>query len=228
MDSTPPATNRSPSPATIAWQADTIAESPDAHSRLTVTPLRTPEEPASRADMRATFRLSSPAWFAQPRYTSSISVRVDPGALDSGDRSGREVVGPDAGERAAVPPDRGAHGRQDDCAAHATRRGRRTSSPSQFGQTPASSAVQGAQNVHSYEQMYASPSGATAVPHRSQFPRSSSAIEPKPADSVGPPAPAPRPRASATLLALPHPIWGGERVPPAFRFERTRETRARG
>ena len=38
IDSTPPATKRSPSPAITAWHAPTIAASPDAHSRLTVTP----------------------------------------------------------------------------------------------------------------------------------------------------------------------------------------------
>ena len=67
IDSTPPATNRSPSPASTAWQAATIAESPEAHSRLTVTPATDCGRPASSAAMRATLRLSSPAWFAQPR-----------------------------------------------------------------------------------------------------------------------------------------------------------------
>ena len=38
IDSTPPATKRSPSPAAIACDAATTAESPDAHSRFTVTP----------------------------------------------------------------------------------------------------------------------------------------------------------------------------------------------
>ena len=49
IDSTPPATNRSPSPAAIAWHAETTAESPDAQSRLTVTPATDSGSPASSA-----------------------------------------------------------------------------------------------------------------------------------------------------------------------------------
>ena len=67
IDSTPPATNRSPSPAAIAWHAPTTAERPDAHNRLTVTPATDSGRPARSAAMRATLRLSSPAWFAQPK-----------------------------------------------------------------------------------------------------------------------------------------------------------------
>ena len=67
IDSTPPATKRSPSPAAIAWHAPTTAERPDAQSRLTVTPATDSGSPASSAAIRATLRLSSPAWFAQPR-----------------------------------------------------------------------------------------------------------------------------------------------------------------
>ena len=67
IDSTPPATKRSPSPAATAWQAATTAESPDAQSRLTVTPATESGSPASRAPIRATLRLSSPAWLAQPK-----------------------------------------------------------------------------------------------------------------------------------------------------------------
>jgi hypothetical protein len=78
IDSTPPATKRSPSPAITAWQAPTTAERPDAQSRFTVTPATDSGSPASRAPMRATFRLSSPAWFAQPNQTSSISAAGTP------------------------------------------------------------------------------------------------------------------------------------------------------
>ena len=67
IDSTPPATNRSPSPAQTAWHAETTAASPEAQSRLTVTPATDSGSPASSAAMRATLRLSSPAWFAQPK-----------------------------------------------------------------------------------------------------------------------------------------------------------------
>ena len=54
-------------------------------------------------------------------------------------------------------------------AAHArTRLGRATSSPPQFGQTPLHLVARTpAQNVHSNEQMRASPSGASAAPQRS-------------------------------------------------------------
>ena len=67
IDSTPPATNRSPSPAATAWHAETTAARPDAQSRLTVTPATDSGRPARSTAMRATFRLSSPAWFAQPK-----------------------------------------------------------------------------------------------------------------------------------------------------------------
>ena len=49
IDSTPPATNRSPSPAITAWQAPTTADRPEAHSRLTVTPATDSGRPASSA-----------------------------------------------------------------------------------------------------------------------------------------------------------------------------------
>ena len=67
MDSTPPATKSSPSPARIACAAPTTAESPDAQRRLTVTPATLWGSPASSAPMRATLRLSSPAWLAAPK-----------------------------------------------------------------------------------------------------------------------------------------------------------------
>ena len=82
IDSTPPATNRSPSPAITAWQAPTTAASPEAHRRLTVTPATDSGSPASSAAIRATLRLSSPAWLAQPNQTSSISPAGDARALD--------------------------------------------------------------------------------------------------------------------------------------------------
>ena len=67
IDSTPPATTTSASPALTAWHAETTAESPDAQSRFIVTPATDSGSPASSAAMRATFRLSSPAWFAAPK-----------------------------------------------------------------------------------------------------------------------------------------------------------------
>ena len=45
---------------------------PDAQRRLTVSPGTVTGSPASSNAIRATFRLSSPAWFALPRMTSPI------------------------------------------------------------------------------------------------------------------------------------------------------------
>ena len=59
-----------------------------------------------------------------------------------------------------------------------TGRGRRTSSPPQFGQTCVRAAAQSAQNVHSKTQMYASSVGASVAAQRSHDVRSSSAIAP--------------------------------------------------
>ena len=64
--------------------------------------------------MRATLRLSSPAWLAQPRITSSI-LSAGSEARSSRPRiaAGGEVVGADLGERAAGAADRGADGVED-------------------------------------------------------------------------------------------------------------------
>ena len=74
IDSTPPPMNTSPSPTAIAWAAELIACSPEPHSRLTVSPPTSTGKSASSSAMRATLRLSSPAWLAQPRMTSSTSA----------------------------------------------------------------------------------------------------------------------------------------------------------
>ena len=71
IDSTPPATNASPSPTMMAWAALLMACRPEPHRRLTVRPPASTGSPASRPAMRATLRLSSPAWLAHPRMTSS-------------------------------------------------------------------------------------------------------------------------------------------------------------
>ena len=60
IDSTPPATNTSPSPAPIACAALFTAWRPEPHSRFTVCPATSTGSPARRAAMRATLRLSSP------------------------------------------------------------------------------------------------------------------------------------------------------------------------
>jgi hypothetical protein len=71
MLSTPPATTTSASPQRIMRAASTMALSDDAQRRLTVMPGTCSGSPASSAAMRATLRLSSPAWLAHPRMTSS-------------------------------------------------------------------------------------------------------------------------------------------------------------
>ena len=66
MLSTPPATKTSPSPTLIARAAALIAARPEEQRRLNVTAATETGSPARRAAMRATLRLSSPAWFAHP------------------------------------------------------------------------------------------------------------------------------------------------------------------
>jgi hypothetical protein len=56
------------------------------------------------------------------------------------------------------------------------RRGRRTSSPPQFGHVASISEAQPTQNVHSYEQMHASPAASSDVPQRSHTARISNAM----------------------------------------------------
>ena len=57
--------------------------------------------------MRATSRLSSPAWFAQPMKTSSTSVASTcVGGDELREHVGGEVVGADAGELPAVAAER--------------------------------------------------------------------------------------------------------------------------
>jgi len=72
IDSTPPATHSSPSPAASARLAWIAASIPEPHRRVTVAPGRETGSPASSTAILATLRLSSPAWFASPKKTSSI------------------------------------------------------------------------------------------------------------------------------------------------------------
>ena len=99
IDSTPPAMIRSASPVEMARAPSTTACSPEPHSRLTVAPGTETGSPASSAAMRATLRLSSPAWLAQPNRTSSMasgstfvratSARTTTAARSSGRTSAR-------------------------------------------------------------------------------------------------------------------------------------------
>ena len=67
IDSVPPARQISASPAAIARAAELIASIPEPHSRLTVAPGTWTGRPASSTPIRATLRLSSPAWLAAPQ-----------------------------------------------------------------------------------------------------------------------------------------------------------------
>ena len=78
MLSTPPAMNTSPWPLQIACAAALIAWRPEPHRRLTVWPGTSTGSPASSKAMRATLRLSSPAWLPQPMITSSTPFGSTP------------------------------------------------------------------------------------------------------------------------------------------------------
>ena len=75
MLSTPPAITSSASPLRIARAAMATASMLDPHSRFTVEPGTSCGSPASNSAMRATLRLSSPAWLAQPKMTSSTAAQ---------------------------------------------------------------------------------------------------------------------------------------------------------
>ena len=74
MDSVPPAMQMSSSPAAMARAAEAMASMPEPHSRFTVAPGTSTGSPASSTPIRATLRLSSPAWLAAPQYTSSTDA----------------------------------------------------------------------------------------------------------------------------------------------------------
>ena len=57
----------SASPAAIVRAASATASMPEPHSRFTVAPGTSTGSPASSTAIRATFLLSSPAWFAAPQ-----------------------------------------------------------------------------------------------------------------------------------------------------------------
>ncbi len=78
MLSTPPATNTSPSPQVMAWAATAIALRPLPQLRCSTEPGTSIGKPATSAAWRATQRLSSPPWLAQPTTTSSILSAAKP------------------------------------------------------------------------------------------------------------------------------------------------------
>src|SRR5260370_20195807 len=71
MDSTPPATYTSPSPAITRCAASAMACNPDEQKRLTVMPGTLTGRPARSAICRAMFMPVAPSGFAQPMITSS-------------------------------------------------------------------------------------------------------------------------------------------------------------
>ncbi|CAK0592128.1 Uncharacterised protein [Burkholderia pseudomallei] len=71
IDSTPPATNTSPSPAITRCAASAIVCNPDEQKRLTVIPGTPTGSPARSAICRAMFAPVAPSGFAQPISTSS-------------------------------------------------------------------------------------------------------------------------------------------------------------
>src|SRR5260221_670718 len=78
IDSTPPAMTTSAPPAWISRAAAMVACMPEPQSGLTVWPGTSTGKPARRRPIGATLRLSSPAWLAQPKITSSTSPGSSP------------------------------------------------------------------------------------------------------------------------------------------------------
>ena len=111
MLSTPPATTRSASPERTILAAMATASRPEPQSRLTVPPGTSTGRPASSVAIRATLRLSSPAWLAQPSRTSSIAPQSTDGSarLSARTTCAARSSGRTGAERAAVAAERGAH-----------------------------------------------------------------------------------------------------------------------
>ncbi len=117
IDSVPPATKTSPSPAAMACAAATIADMPEPQRRLMVWPGTDIGSPASRTAIRPTLRLSSPAWLAAPRITSSMdagsipvrstTARMTWAARSSGRARGQRPAVPAEGRPQPVHHDRG-------------------------------------------------------------------------------------------------------------------------
>ena len=107
-------------PPRSACEAATTADRPDAHSRLTVTPATDSGSPASSAAMRATLRLSSPAWLAAAEVDvlDLAPRRRRRGSTASAMTIAARSSGRTSDERAAVAPDRRADGGEDDCSTH--------------------------------------------------------------------------------------------------------------
>ena len=119
MDSTPPATKSSPSPARIACAAPTTAESPDAQRRFTVTPATLCGKPREQRAHARDVAVVLPGLVGGAEVDVLYLCRRDAcplhGLLD--DESG-EVVRPHVRERASVAPDGRPDRGKDDCLSH--------------------------------------------------------------------------------------------------------------
>ena len=78
MDSTPLPIKMSPSSAMMERAARLTASRAEAQLRLMVTPGTSTGKPASSTAMRATSRLSSPAWLPHPAKASSMRAGSRP------------------------------------------------------------------------------------------------------------------------------------------------------
>ena len=120
MLSTPPATTRSASPARTARAAIATASAPEPQRRLTVDPGTVSGRPASSRAIRATLRLSSPAWLAQPMTTSSTADQSTCGmpGRQGAQRVRGQVVRADGRQGSAVAADRRADAVDEEGLAH--------------------------------------------------------------------------------------------------------------
>ena len=105
IDSTPPASTTSASPASMVREPCIAASSDEPQSRFTVTAGTETGSPASSTAIRPTLRLSSPAWLAQPQTTSPMTAGSSAGALAS--TAGTAVAARSSGRTSAsAPPNR--------------------------------------------------------------------------------------------------------------------------
>ena len=112
IDSTPPAMANSISPERIARAASPTALSPEAHSRLTVTPgidVRQPGQQQRHARDIAVV-LAGLVGAAEEHFVEPRPVGLGVAGDQRLDRHRGEIVGAHLGERAAVTADRGARG----------------------------------------------------------------------------------------------------------------------
>jgi hypothetical protein len=87
IDSTPPTSTHAASPLSTIRLACMAASSDEPQRRLTVVAGTLVGRPASSTAMRPTLRLSSPAWLASPKITSSIRAGSRLGSRASSSRT---------------------------------------------------------------------------------------------------------------------------------------------